>query len=491
MLSACVAAAVAVSSNQNPTPRDEITSLPGWSGKLPSRMYNGWIDAGVPPNGVGTMFFHYWFVESEGDPSSDPILLWYNGGPGASSLFGLLVELGPLLLNDDSIASSEYHRSGIPQLQRNQFSWSQRANLLIVDNPPPVGFSFCFPAGPAGNGTSCGPWDDSSVAAANHAFLIGWQKQWPEFVGRDVFLSGESYAGIYVPMIADRVLKDPQGIKLAGFAVGDGCMGTEVLCGRGDGGPYYNLEFLHGHGQFSNKLYNSITSTCTEEDLKSGNLSDECKKLVAQVDDEVGGYYGYNLYDTCPHDGPFTRRRRTWGLSKTATLAGAENDYPCPGNAMGEWLNHSSVRNALHVQADANFFSGDNGVGFNYNVSEPTVLPIWLNAVKNPELRTLAYNGDTDPGINSFVAQDRFLDFFDSVDVAETARWRPWTVDGKDAVGGYVVEREGNFSFLTIRGSGHMVPEFKPEAANVMINTFLEGGTYPLYNKLRSRKKNE
>ena len=41
---------------------------------------------------------HYWFIESEVEPQKKPLLLWFNGGPGASSLYGLLVELGPFLV---------------------------------------------------------------------------------------------------------------------------------------------------------------------------------------------------------------------------------------------------------------------------------------------------------------------------------------------------------------------------------------------------------
>ena len=48
-------------------------------------------------------YTHWLFIESEGNPSTDPVVAWYNGGPGASSMFGAFVELGPLLLNDESL----------------------------------------------------------------------------------------------------------------------------------------------------------------------------------------------------------------------------------------------------------------------------------------------------------------------------------------------------------------------------------------------------
>eukprot|EP00035_Acanthoeca_spectabilis_P006526 m.125660 g.125660 ORF g.125660 m.125660 type:complete len:110 (-) comp13548_c0_seq2:1567-1896(-) len=72
----CVIGAAAGSGAlRTPPARAAINSLPGWEGPLPSKMYNGWIDAGLPPSGVGTMYFHYWFVESERDPATDPLLV--------------------------------------------------------------------------------------------------------------------------------------------------------------------------------------------------------------------------------------------------------------------------------------------------------------------------------------------------------------------------------------------------------------------------------
>lgn len=127
--------------------------------------------------------------------------------------------------------------------------------------------------------------------------------------------------------------------------------------------------------------------------------------------------------------------------------------------------------------------SGDNGVGFNYSLTERSVLPIWLRAIQTPEMRVLAYNGDTDPGINSFVAQDKFLPYMEQQTVKMEDNWRPWTLDGKQRMGGYVTTFEGNFSFLTIRGSGHMVPEYKPAASLAFLSAFLDGKPFPEYEK--------
>jgi len=441
------------------------------------------------------MLMHYWFVESESNPASDPVVMWYNGGPGASSLYGLLVELGPLMLNDDSL-DENYQRTGIPSLIYNPYSWTKFASILVVDNPPPVGFSYCDPIGPTGDGFSCGNWNDSLVWQTNHRFLSNWIKKFPQFAQNDFYITGESYAGIYIPTIVEALVDKPiAGINLKGFAVGDGCIGIDVLCGPNDG-PYWTVEFMHGHGQFSNQLYRTIQQTCTEESLKHGPISPACNTLLNQMNTEVAGYYAYNLYDTCsqntfdlyvppsflnytdPHTNARSLLERPRGV-----LGGAENDYPCPGPAMDLWLNRSDVRTAIHVPTDSNFFDGDNGVGFNYTSTETSVLPFYNRVITNKLLRVLLYNGDTDPSINSFVTQDMFFDYFQKVGVSETAEWRAWTLDGQQSMGGYVTEfADGIFNFLTIRGSGHMVPEFKPAAAQVFMSAFIADTPYPQYN---------
>jgi len=398
-------------------------------------------------------------------------------------------------LNDLSYQGN-YSKTGIPQLIRNPYSWTTVANILVVDNPPPVGFSYCTPIGPTGNGTSCGNWNDSYVAQTNFMFLTNWFQQFPEYLPNPLYITGESYAGIYVPILAREIVTRPNNFHFKGFAVGDGCIGYNVLCGRdfngpiGVGpyaGPYWNLEFFYGHGQIGNDDYNLIRANCNESALKSGNLTPFCNKYINDVINNVGGFYSYNLYDPCS-DNPFssTNSRNKRFTPPYPPFPGPS--WPCPGDALNLWLNLTTARKALNIAADAYFFDGDNGAGFNYTLTEPDLRPFYLNVIQNLNLRVLVYNGDADPTINSLITQDIYFDYFKQNGVLVKQRWRPWTIDGQQWMGGYVQEFEGDFAFLTIRGAGHMVPEFNPPAALGFLKPFLAGLDYPVYNPPSKKK---
>lgn len=106
--------------------KHEITCLPGWTGNLPSKQYSGLLEI---PNSNPARFYHYWLVTSENDPSNDPIVLWLNGGPGASSLLGYFMEQGPFHVNDDSIIENT---TQIPVLFYNNYTWAKVANVIFL-----------------------------------------------------------------------------------------------------------------------------------------------------------------------------------------------------------------------------------------------------------------------------------------------------------------------------------------------------------------------
>jgi hypothetical protein len=157
-----------------------------------SRIWSGFASGGTAPDGRGEQFFNYVFIEAEEDAANKPVVVWYNGGPGAASMFGLLVELGPYLLNEASLGEA-YNQTGVPQMVYNPFGWTQVANVIAVNNPPPIGFSYCAAPGPSGDGYSCGDWDDALVAAANHEFLTNmFTTEFPEYAKNELYITGES-----------------------------------------------------------------------------------------------------------------------------------------------------------------------------------------------------------------------------------------------------------------------------------------------------------
>lgn len=474
---------------------DLVDSLPGWDQPLFSKTYSGYISAGHEDGYV--MHEHYLFFESEGDPKSDPLIMWTNGGPGASSLLGSFSELGPYYLADASLQTAAYKATGIPTLFENPYRWTKLGSLLIRNLPPPIGFSYCDPIGPAGDGHSCGSWNDTKTAKHSFEFMSNWLKAFPEYSKHDLYLTGESYAGLYVPMLAREMLRagpTSPTANLKGFAVGDGCLGGSGQDGgcTPENGPYFLIEFLHGHGQFSDKTYKKIKTVCSHDELVHGVQNMQCKTALDQMDAEKGFIFDYNVYDECydfalSQINTWNQKRKFWGpsLARRPGFAPAVKgeDFhmdgtPCGGTAvLPKWVNTAAVKRALHVAENAVFFTADNGNGFTYNLTEPSLVPWYKNVVLNSSLRILIYNGDADPGLNSFYAQN----WTSHVGVQAIEDWRPWTRDGKLRMGGYVTRYEGNFDFLTIRGAGHMVPEYKPEAAFVMMKSFLSGSEYPRY----------
>merc|ERR1739845_300563 len=111
-------------------------------------------------------------------------------------------------------------------------------------------------------------------------------------------------------------------------------------------------------------------------------------------------------------------------------------------------------------------------------MNEPNLMPFYERVARNTSVRVLIYNGDTDPGLNTFVGEN----WTTNLGLEEKEAWRAWTVDGKQWMGGYVTRYAGDFDYLTIRGSGHMVPEFKPPAAFEFISRFLKGEEYRRYS---------
>eukprot|EP00936_MAST-01D_sp_MAST-1D-sp1_P002075 g2075.t1 len=185
-----------------------VKSLPGYDGALDD-VYAGHVSI----DDAGERQLFYWLFGSHSvSAATDPVVVWFQGGGGASppwgtqtgpfafgafagggpSTFGLFNELGPFLPPDNS--------TGRWVLQRNPNSWGDRATLLFIDQPVGVGLSYF--ARPDGYAADMGAVGADAHAALRRILL----ELHPQFGDRPLYLFGESYAGHYVPSIAHHIL---------------------------------------------------------------------------------------------------------------------------------------------------------------------------------------------------------------------------------------------------------------------------------------------
>jgi carboxypeptidase C (cathepsin A) len=159
-------------------PEDEkVKGLPDTS-DFESPSYSGYLKVTDSKN------LHYMFTESLDDPENDPLVIWFNGGPGCSSMLGFMQENGPYVIDD-----------GETVIKKNPEPWNKRANVMWLESPAGVGFSL-------GNGTTDLHTNDMVTSKDALAALRQWYLKFPEFADNKLFISGESYAGIYVPYLA-------------------------------------------------------------------------------------------------------------------------------------------------------------------------------------------------------------------------------------------------------------------------------------------------
>ncbi|CAI9284958.1 unnamed protein product [Lactuca saligna] len=69
-----------------------VETLPGYPGPLPFKLETGYI--GVGEDEAVQLF--YCFVESEGNPEEDPLIVWLAGGPGCATLRSFFFQIGKM-----------------------------------------------------------------------------------------------------------------------------------------------------------------------------------------------------------------------------------------------------------------------------------------------------------------------------------------------------------------------------------------------------------
>ena len=242
---------------------DRVSSLPGYNGSLPTPQYSGYLPVGNISGSAGML--HYWLIESEGNVDSDPVVLWLNGGPGASGMIGMLTELGPFqtVPAPGACPSPTKAAGSTPTLYHNPYSWASVASLFTIEQPKGVGFSYCD-SKPCVN-------TDESTAQDTYEALVGFFQRFPELAARDFYITGESYAGVYVPMIMQQIMQRGGLPNFKGSAIGNGCWGSECFYGVTE--SQIDFHTFTGQAMLSPTLGEQISAACGGqwENLTSSN----------------------------------------------------------------------------------------------------------------------------------------------------------------------------------------------------------------------------
>ncbi|CAI2369016.1 unnamed protein product [Moneuplotes crassus] len=400
--------------------------------------------------------FHYVLVESQSNPETDPFIIWFTGGPGCSGMLAYFMENGPCVW--DGLDTD-------PEPHPNEYSWNAKANVLYVDNPAGVGFNLGYR----------GEYLNDKIAGEQELnFTLAFFERYPEFLSNELYITGESYGGIYVPYLAYNLHKGNHttrtggNLNLQGIAVGNG-----VTDWKYDGTPAY-VEMSFAHGLIPLDLQRRIKeSGCSfiEESEEDIPFSRECQSLGNEWASYIQKINVYDVYRE-PRDGGLMSDNSVETLLKgeedrvgyTPFLKHFKNQTPFT-MPVPQYMDRDDVRRVFHVTEKKDAFQAC--VRFNYErLPEAS---IWIYpTLKEAGYRILKYTGDTDGAVPTLGT----LAWIDELGWDLQVDHEPFVRNGK--VAGYYTKRDG-LELVVFHGVGHLVPMWMREESQEVLYKWING----------------
>ncbi|XP_038982825.1 serine carboxypeptidase-like 35 isoform X3 [Phoenix dactylifera] len=319
---------------------DRVTGLPGQP-PVEFRHYAGYVMVG---RGVGKALF-YWFFEAQGRAEKKPLVLWLNGGPGCSSVaYGAAQELGPFLV-----------RSNAANLTFNAYSWNKVANLLFLEAPVGVGFSY------TNRSSDLEELGDRITAKDSYSFLLNWFQKFPDLKSHDFYIAGESYAGHYVPQLAELIYEGNEGASKESYINFKGLMiGNAVLNDATD--QLGMVEYAWSHAIISDELYAAVLKECNsfKEELGDGRRSNACTPAVKAFLRSYADIDIYSIYTPVCLSSLSKSSRLTKLVAAPRLFSELQEAWhgmrsmpagydPCTEDYVEKYFNREDVQKALHA----------------------------------------------------------------------------------------------------------------------------------------------
>ncbi|CAL5363508.1 unnamed protein product [Camellia sinensis] len=425
---------------------DRIIKLPGQPAKVSFSQYSGYVTV---DKRAGRALF-YWLIESpaNGKPTSKPLVLWLNGGPGCSSVaYGASEEVGPFRVRPDG-----------KTLALSPYAWNKEANLLFLDSPAGVGFSYSNTSFDLVTG-------DQRTAKDAYTFLVKWFERFPQYKQRPFYIAGESYAGHYIPELSQVIVHHNKGIKdpiinFKGFLLGNPLIDD-----------YYDnigtSEFWWNHGLISDSTYEALNESCPYESFLYPR--NQCYEALTRAYSQFGDINPYAIYDgPCSQTGSLLHNLKT---SLPWTFRG--NDK-CIVRYTKMYMNLKDVQRALHAnvtQIPHPWMTCSDVIRGSWTDSPKSMLPI-IKELIAAGLRIWIFSGDTDAVLP--LTATRYS--IKALNLETIKDWFPWYYNQQ--VGGWSQAYKG-LTFVTVRGAGHEVPLGRPKLALTLFRHFLYNQTMP------------
>ncbi|XP_068094770.1 LOW QUALITY PROTEIN: probable serine carboxypeptidase CPVL [Hyperolius riggenbachi] len=377
----------------------------------------------------------FWFFPAQVSPETAPVLLWLQGGPGGTSMFGLFVEHGPYVVTKNLTL--------IPR----EFAWTNKYSMLYIDNPVGTGFSF------TGNDKGYAVNQDD-VGRDLYSALTQFFQIFSEYQKNDFYATGESYAGKYVPAIGYYIhIHNPTAkvkINFKGIAIGDGLCDPEVMFGG-----YADFLYQTGMVDENQRDYFQRQANLAISYIQQQKWIEAFEVFDALLNGDRISYPSFF--------------KNVTGCSNYFNFLQCQE--PADQEYFGSFLALSEVRRSVHV-GNLTFHDGSEVEKHLLGDVMKTIKP-WL-AVLMDNYRVLLYSGQLDV-IVAAPLTERFLQTvpwsrLEEYKKAERSVWKIRKTDSE--VAGYV-RVAGEFAQVIVRGGGHILPYDQPERSFVLIDRFI------------------
>jgi len=396
-------------------------------------------ETGYLKAGKGELF--YWYFKAKNNPTTAPVAVWLNGGPGSSSLIGSFYENGPYRINPDL------------SIYEDSYSWNENAHMIYLEQPFKTGFS---------TGEELVQNEAQMADAVLSALLDFFGSKHPELKPNPFYLTGESFAGTYIPWIAERVLKNnnesmAKKIDLRGVLIIDGTIDRLAMALTYK--DYALKAKLINENQYS-LIEQFLEPSCErqmqtqrdanqQEDLSLSN----CEAIFRYIIDNAGEI---DIYDY--------RGRQEIDLF----------DMIC-------YLNNSDVKQFIKVSPSILWKSNNRDT---LRLLAPTsvhsTVPQIRSLLQN-NIKVFILNGDKDIIVHHLgtekwlddLAKGAYGDFPGRTNFANLTP-KKWKLDGQ-LTGEY--KQSSNLLYALIYNAGHLLPADQPKAGKKLFEALVLGST--------------